>query len=84
MARYLDSEVLARVDRLRPIADELGVSMAQLALSWCLRESNISSVIIGATRLEQLDDNAKCTGIEIPPEALAMIDKLFPGRGDGG
>jgi aryl-alcohol dehydrogenase-like predicted oxidoreductase len=58
--------------------------MAQLALSWCLRKSNVSSVIIGATRLEQLDDNAKCSGIEIPPEALAIIDDLFPGLGDRG
>jgi voltage-dependent potassium channel beta subunit len=81
MARYLDREVLARVDRLRPIANDLGISMAQLALAWCLRKSNVSSVIIGATRLEQLDDNAKCAGIEIPPDAVSLIDELFPGRG---
>jgi len=79
MARYLDAEVLERVDRLKPIADALGISMAQLALAWCLRDPGISSVIIGATRLEQLDENAKSVGVEIPDEALAEIAAIFPG-----
>jgi len=81
MARYLDSEVLERIDQLQPIADDLDLSMAQLALSWCLRKSSVSSVIIGATRLEQLDENAKCVGVQIPADALSAIDDLFRGRG---
>jgi voltage-dependent potassium channel beta subunit len=81
MTRLLEQDVLERVDRLRPIADELGVSMAQLALAWCLRKPNVASVIVGATRIEQLDENAKAVGVEIPAEALARIDAIFPGHG---
>ncbi len=79
MARYLDADVLARIDRLKPIADALGLSLAQLALAWCLRGADISSVIIGATRLEQLDENAKAIGTELPADAIAEIDAIFPG-----
>jgi aryl-alcohol dehydrogenase-like predicted oxidoreductase len=79
MARYLDTEVLDRVDRLRPIADGLGLSLAQLALAWCLRRSNVSSVIIGATRIEQLEENVKAIGVELPSESIAEIEELFPG-----
>jgi voltage-dependent potassium channel beta subunit len=79
MARYLDKEVLDRVDRLRPIADGLGISLAQLALAWCLRRSSVSSVIIGATRIEQLEENIKAIGIELPSKSIADIEELFPG-----
>jgi voltage-dependent potassium channel beta subunit len=79
MARFLDADVLERIDRLKPIADALGLSLAQLALAWCLRDPGICSVIIGATRLEQLDENAKSIGIEIPADAIAQIDEIFPG-----
>ncbi len=79
MNDYLDPALLERIDQLRPIADELGISMAQLALAWCLREPGVSSVIIGATRGEQLEENVKAVGIELPEAALAKIDTLFPG-----
>lgn len=82
MARLLDADVLERVDRLRPIADELGLSMAQLALAWCLRKSNVSSVIIGATRIGQLEENTKAIGVEIPREAEDRIDEILPGSTD--
>jgi voltage-dependent potassium channel beta subunit len=79
MARYLDAEVLDRVDRLRPISDNLGISLAQLALAWCLRKPGVSSVIIGATRIEQLEENVKSIGIELSSESIARIEELFPG-----
>ena len=79
MDRYLDAEVLDRVDRLRPIADELGISLAQLALAWCLRKQSVGSVIIGATRIEQLDENVKSIGITLSSDMQARIDELFPG-----
>lgn len=82
MARYLDSDVLDRVDQLRPIAEDLGITLAQLALAWCLRKSNVSSVIVGATRIEQLEENAKSTGIELSSESIAQIEKIFPGPSD--
>ena len=52
--------------------------MAQLALAWCLRRSGVASAIIGATRIRQVEENAKTSGIEIPPELVARIDALFP------
>ncbi len=79
MTNYLEADVLDRIDRLRPIAAELGVSLAQMALAWCLRQPNVASVLIGATRLEQLDENVKAIGIELPAEALRQIDAIFPG-----
>ena len=78
MSAALDGEVLSKVDRLRPFADELGISMAQLALAWALREENVASVIVGATRAEQLEENVKAVGIILPPEVCSAIDDIFP------
>jgi voltage-dependent potassium channel beta subunit len=78
MRTYLAPESLARVDRLAPIANELGITPAQLALAWCLRRPSIASVIVGATRPSQLDENAKASGVEIPPELLSRIDAIAP------
>ncbi len=80
MGRYLEEEALARVDRLRPIADELGLSLAQLALAWCLRRPGVASAIVGATTTAQLDDNCKASGRVLPDEALTRIDAIFPRR----
>jgi voltage-dependent potassium channel beta subunit len=79
MNDYLSPDALARVDQLRPIADEIGISMAQLALAWCLRSPSVSSVIIGATRAEQLEENVKAAGVKLSEDVLARIDLLFPG-----
>jgi voltage-dependent potassium channel beta subunit len=79
MGRYLDADVLDRVDRLRPIADELGISLAQLSLAWCLRKSGVSSVIVGATRIEQLEENAKAIGVELSAGVQSQIDAIFAG-----
>lgn len=84
MGRALDAEVLARIDRLTPLAEGLGVPMAQLALAWCLREPGVSSVIVGATRIEQLEENVKAVGISLPEDVLAEIDRIFPGPSHDG
>jgi len=76
MQLYSD-DVLERVQRLRPIADELGISMAQLALAWILREPNVASAIIGASRPEQLRDNAGASGVTLDGETLQAIDAAF-------
>jgi voltage-dependent potassium channel beta subunit len=78
MGSYLEPQTLARVDRLRPIASELGITLAQLALAWCLRRPSLASVIVGATRPSQLEENAKASGVEIPAELLARIDAIAP------
>ena len=78
MRSYLEPAALDRVDALRPLAAELGLSLAQLALAWCLRSPGVSSVIVGATRVQQLEENAKAAGVAIPPEILARIDAIAP------
>jgi aryl-alcohol dehydrogenase-like predicted oxidoreductase len=77
MERALDQTLLERVQQLRPVADELGLSMAQLALAWVLREPNVASAIIGASRPEQVEDNAAASGIELSEETLARIDEIL-------
>jgi 1-deoxyxylulose-5-phosphate synthase len=78
MGRY-DDRVLEAVQRLRPIADDLGLSMAQLALAWVLREPNVASAIVGASRPEQLEDNAAASGVELDAATLARIDEALDG-----
>lgn len=80
MEAFLRRDVLDRVEKLRPLAQELGCSMAQLALAWCLRRPNVSSVIVGVTRPDQIDDNVKASGLRIPAEIEARIDELFGGE----
>jgi aryl-alcohol dehydrogenase-like predicted oxidoreductase len=77
MERALDRMVLERVQRLRTVADELGLSMAQLALAWVLREENVASAIIGASRPEQVEDNAGGSGVELDPGTLSRIDEIL-------
>jgi voltage-dependent potassium channel beta subunit len=81
MNAFLEPAELARVDALRPVADALGLSMAQLALAWCLRTRGVSSVIVGVTRAPQLEENAKASGVRLPAEALARIDEIYPPPG---
>jgi 1-deoxyxylulose-5-phosphate synthase len=75
MDRFRDDAVLEAVQRLRPIADGLGISMAQLSLAWVLREQKIASAIIGASRPQQVEDNAAASGIELDEATLAAIDE---------
>ena len=75
MGRY-DDALLARVQELRPVADELGITPAQLALAWVLREPNVASAIVGASRPEQVADNASASGIELDAEVLGRIDAI--------
>ena len=72
-----DQKLLERVQRLRPIADGLGISMAQLALAWVLREPNVASAIIGASRPEQVADNAAASGVELDKATLDQIDDVL-------
>jgi aryl-alcohol dehydrogenase-like predicted oxidoreductase len=74
MDSFRDDDVLEAVQRLRPIADGLGITMAQLALAWVLREPNVASAIVGASRPEQVEDNAAASGIELDAGTLREID----------
>lgn len=77
MDRAGDQALLERVQRLRPIAERLGITMAQLALAWVLREPNVASAIIGATRPAQVEENVAASGIELDDETLAEIDAIL-------
>jgi len=79
MDRLKDTELLTAIQRLRPIADELVVSMAQLALSWVLRQKNVACAIIGASRPEQITDNAGAVEITLDTDVLARIDAALEG-----
>jgi aryl-alcohol dehydrogenase-like predicted oxidoreductase len=74
MDRLLDDAVLEAVDHLRPVADEAGLSMAELALAWVLRRPELASAIVGASRPEQVHANAKASGIQLAPDTLAAIE----------
>jgi 1-deoxyxylulose-5-phosphate synthase len=75
MDRFSSEQVLQAVQRLQPVADGLGVTMAQLAIAWVLREPNVAAAIIGASRPQQVEDNASASGIELDEAALAAIDE---------
>ena len=75
----LRDEVLERVQRLRPIADEVGLSLAQLAVAWVLQNQNVSAAIVGASRPEQVSENVKAAGVRLEPELLARIDEVLDG-----
>jgi aryl-alcohol dehydrogenase-like predicted oxidoreductase len=75
MDRFSSEQVLQAVQRLQPVADGLGVTMAQLAIAWVLRGPNVAAAIIGASRPQQVEDNASASGIELDEAALAAIDE---------
>lgn len=77
IARFMRDEVLERVQGLRPVADELGLTMAQLSIAWVLSNDNVSAAIIGASRPEQVHDNAKAAGVTLPAEVLSRIDEVL-------
>ncbi|HJV08359.1 MAG TPA: aldo/keto reductase family protein [Acidimicrobiales bacterium] len=79
MGRFRDDSVLAAVQRLKPIADDLGLTMAQLALAWVLQEENVASAITGASRPDQIDDNVAASGVALDDGVLAMIDEALGG-----
>ncbi|MDN4482174.1 aldo/keto reductase family protein [Demequina lignilytica] len=75
--RFMRDDILTRVQNLRPIADELGLTLAQLAIAWVLQNDNVSAAIIGASRPEQIVDNAKASGVEIPADLMTRIDDVL-------
>ena len=75
--RFLNDDVLTRVQNLRPIAEELDLTLAQLAVAWVLQNDNVSAAIIGASRPEQVTENVKASGVEIPAELLTRIDEIL-------
>jgi aryl-alcohol dehydrogenase-like predicted oxidoreductase len=75
----LNNRTLDAVQRLRPIADGAGLTMSQLALAWVLRQDNVAAAIIGATRPEQVHENARAAGVRLSADALEAIDAVLDG-----
>jgi Predicted oxidoreductases (related to aryl-alcohol dehydrogenases) len=71
---FLREEVLVGVQALQPIADELGITMAQLAVAWVLANPNVAGAIVGASRPEQVASNAEASGVKLDASVLARID----------
>jgi 1-deoxyxylulose-5-phosphate synthase len=79
MGGWMKPEMLAAVDAIKPIAAEAGCSLAQFALAWVLREANVASAIIGASRPEQVSENAKASGLVIDPALFAKAEAIAEG-----
>ena len=75
--RWMNDDVLTRVQQLQPIADEVGLSMAQLALAWVLRNDNVASAIVGASRPEQVTENVKAIGVTLDDDVMKKIDEAL-------
>jgi len=72
--RYMRDDVLEAVQRLQPVADQAGLTLAQLAIAWTLQNDNVASAIVGASRPAQVTDNVKAVGVQLDADALAAID----------
>jgi aryl-alcohol dehydrogenase-like predicted oxidoreductase len=77
ISRWMRDDVLERVQRLRPIAEDAGLSMAQLAVAWVLQNPNVSSAIVGASRPEQVSENVKAAGVTLDGELMRRIDEVL-------
>ncbi len=75
--RWMDDDVLSRVQQLVPLAEEAGLSMAQLAVAWVLHNENVSTAIIGATRPDQVHDNVGAVGTKLDDDLLRKIDEVL-------
>jgi aryl-alcohol dehydrogenase-like predicted oxidoreductase len=79
ISRFMTDEVLTAVQKLKPLADEAGLTMAQLAVAWVLQNPNVASAIVGATRPEQVHDNVKAAGGKLEEGLLKQIDEAIGG-----
>ncbi|PZG54308.1 aldo/keto reductase [Spongiactinospora gelatinilytica] len=77
IGRFMNDDLLTRVQDLRPIAADLGLSMAQLAIAWVLQNPDVSSAIIGATRPDQVRENVKASGVKLGADVLERIDQVL-------
>jgi voltage-dependent potassium channel beta subunit len=77
MSSLLTESNLEKVEQLTKVAQELNLSMAQLALAWVLRQSNVSSALVGASRPEQIEENAKASGVKLSADVLEKISTIL-------
>ncbi len=77
IAEYLTDAILGRVQQLRPVAEEAGLTLSQLAVAWTLQNPNVTAAIVGASRPEQVRENVKASGVRLDPAVLARIDVIL-------
>jgi aryl-alcohol dehydrogenase-like predicted oxidoreductase len=77
VSRWLRDDVLERVQNLRPLADQAGLTMAQMAVAWVLGNPNVSTAIVGASRPEQLADSVRASGVVLDADLRAAIDDVL-------
>lgn len=75
---YWGDEILTKVQEMAGIAKEMGITAAQLAVAWCLYHPAVTSVILGATRVEQIEENVKASDVTVPDDVAEKLDELFP------
>jgi len=78
--KFMDEAALTAIQKLKPLAESLGLTMAQFGLAWVLANPNVSSAIVGASRPEQIKDNVKAVGVEIPSEIMTKVDQILSGH----
>jgi aryl-alcohol dehydrogenase-like predicted oxidoreductase len=74
---WLRDEVLEAVQNLKPIADQAGLTMSQLAIAWVLQNPNVSCAIMGATKPKQVKENVKAAGVKLDSDVMKAIDKAL-------
>jgi aryl-alcohol dehydrogenase-like predicted oxidoreductase len=77
ISRFMNDDILTRVQDLEPVAKELDLTMAQLAIAWVLQNGNVASALVGASRPEQVAENVKAAGVTIPAELMTRIDEAL-------
>jgi len=77
MEDYLSDDVLRRVQELKPIADDVGLSMAQLSIAWVLQNPNVAAALVGASRPEQIRENVKASGVKLDDQIMKRIDEAL-------
>ena len=75
--KFMTDEVLTKVQKLIPVAQELGLEMGQLAVAWVLQNENVAAAIVGASRPEQITANAKAAGVKLPADTMKQIDEIL-------
>ncbi len=75
--KFMSETTLTRVQGLKPLADELGITMAQFAIAWVLQNKNVAAAIVGASKPEQITSNLAATGVVIPAEIMAKVDEVL-------
>jgi aryl-alcohol dehydrogenase-like predicted oxidoreductase len=75
--RWMDDELLARVQRLRPIAEEAELTMAQLSIAWVLQHDNVAAALVGASRPEQVESNVQAAGVKLDASLMSAIDEVL-------